>query len=270
MRTTLCLTAAAAIGAALGVYGQAGDPLVTLQQQLISEFPLTTMTADKSDVAQAGAVLVLQKPGLAMYSIASPLPPMNTYKHGKFSKGVGRDMQIGLSLPAGTSANDIARRTFVNGEKFWVSAISAQKDAIVFRVVSDPFNDVRYWADLKLPLEKGAVPTLDQAKAMIAQVIAVDTGSATQASAPAPTPAPAAASVATPVSQQQAAASEPPPSVVKPPPPPPKGIAKGDTKDQVEASFGQPQKTVTLGAKEIYYYPDMKVIFLNGKVSDVQ
>ena len=32
----------------------------------------------------------------------------------------------------------------------------------------------------------------------------------------------------------------------------------------------QPQKIVNLGAKQMYFYPDMKVIFTNGKVSDVQ
>jgi hypothetical protein len=34
--------------------------------------------------------------------------------------------------------------------------------------------------------------------------------------------------------------------------------------------MGQPQKVVSLGTKEIDYYPDMKVIFINGKVTDVQ
>ena len=34
--------------------------------------------------------------------------------------------------------------------------------------------------------------------------------------------------------------------------------------------MGQPDKKVNLGAKQIYYYKDMKVIFLSGKVSDVQ
>ncbi len=32
-------------------------------------------------------------------------------------------------------------------------------------------------------------------------------------------------------------------------------------------ALGQPQKRVNLGAKEIYIYPDMKVTFMNGKVS---
>ena len=47
-------------------------------------------------------------------------------------------------------------------------------------------------------------------------------------------------------------------------------IEKGMTPDQVEAAMGKPEKKVTLGAKVIYYYKDMKVIFIGGKVSDVQ
>jgi outer membrane protein assembly factor BamE (lipoprotein component of BamABCDE complex) len=47
-------------------------------------------------------------------------------------------------------------------------------------------------------------------------------------------------------------------------------IEKGMTVDQVEAAMGKPEKKVTLGNKVIYYYKDMKVIFLSGKVSDVQ
>jgi hypothetical protein len=38
----------------------------------------------------------------------------------------------------------------------------------------------------------------------------------------------------------------------------------------VIASLGQPQKVVQLGAKEIDFYPDLKVTFVNGKVTDVQ
>lgn len=47
-------------------------------------------------------------------------------------------------------------------------------------------------------------------------------------------------------------------------------IALGQTIDQVTASMGAPQQIIDLGAKKIYKYPDMKVIFMNGQVSDVQ
>jgi hypothetical protein len=54
------------------------------------------------------------------------------------------------------------------------------------------------------------------------------------------------------------------------PPPEPQQIEKGQTPDQVKAALGTPDKIVTLGAKQIYVYKDLKVTFLNGKVSDVQ
>lgn len=44
----------------------------------------------------------------------------------------------------------------------------------------------------------------------------------------------------------------------------------GQTKAQVVASFGEPKKIATLGAKQFYYYQDLKVMFVNGKVTDVQ
>jgi hypothetical protein len=47
-------------------------------------------------------------------------------------------------------------------------------------------------------------------------------------------------------------------------------IEKGQTPDQVKAALGQPDKMINLGAKQIWVYKDIKVTFLNGKVSDVQ
>jgi hypothetical protein len=38
----------------------------------------------------------------------------------------------------------------------------------------------------------------------------------------------------------------------------------------VKAALGNPDKIVNLGTKLIYVYKDIKVTFLNGKVSDVQ
>jgi hypothetical protein len=43
----------------------------------------------------------------------------------------------------------------------------------------------------------------------------------------------------------------------------------GDSKSKVIAAFGQPQKVVKLPTKEIDYYQDMKVTYVNGKVSAV-
>ena len=47
-------------------------------------------------------------------------------------------------------------------------------------------------------------------------------------------------------------------------------ISGGQTVDEVTAALGPPKSVVKLGTKEIYVYPDMKVTFRGGKVSDVQ
>jgi len=51
---------------------------------------------------------------------------------------------------------------------------------------------------------------------------------------------------------------------------PPPTVSLGQTPDQVTTILGSPAQIINLGAKQIYKYPDMKVIFMNGKVSDVQ
>lgn len=42
------------------------------------------------------------------------------------------------------------------------------------------------------------------------------------------------------------------------------------TTDQVQAALGKPDKIFNLGVKQIYVYKDVKITFMNGKVSDVQ
>ena len=54
------------------------------------------------------------------------------------------------------------------------------------------------------------------------------------------------------------------------PPAPPASVALGQTTDQVKAALGAPARVANLGPKVIYYYNGMKVIFKDGKVSDVQ
>jgi hypothetical protein len=40
--------------------------------------------------------------------------------------------------------------------------------------------------------------------------------------------------------------------------------------DDVKAIQGEPEKVVDLGSKKIYVYKDLKITFLDGKVSDIQ
>ena len=239
-------------GATPALYGQ--DQRTEIQKRLAAEFTRTKMTRDRSDIVTAGSVLVLHKDGLVMCTTEAIAPPTNTYKNGTISFGFGANMAWGMALaPANQQTTAIAQRKFVAGEKFWVTEYIVKDDGVVFQFYSDPYNDVRYYSQLKFPFPKGAIPPADNVMKTIEEVITAE-GDAQEAPAtenaapPAQGPAPAAA--------QPTAA--------------PKTIALGQTTDQVIGILGQPTKIVNLGAKQMYFYPDMKVIFTNGKVSDVQ
>lgn len=50
----------------------------------------------------------------------------------------------------------------------------------------------------------------------------------------------------------------------------PQTIQLGQSTDQVLAALDKPEKIVNLGPKQIFVYKDLKVAFVDGKVSDVQ
>jgi len=47
-------------------------------------------------------------------------------------------------------------------------------------------------------------------------------------------------------------------------------VALGQSPAEVETVLGKPEKIVDLGQKKIYVYKDMKIVFVDGKVADVQ
>jgi len=53
-------------------------------------------------------------------------------------------------------------------------------------------------------------------------------------------------------------------------PTPPRSVELGQTPEQVEATLGPPDKKINLGSKVVYIYKDVKIIFLDNKVNDVQ
>lgn len=250
---------------------QSPDVLAGVQKQLTSLYPTAKATADGTDLVTAGAVLVLQKDHLLMSNVTQPLALPNVYKDGQITglagkrnllKALGALSKLpglgGLNPVAGNaaaaSAGDAAAATreFVTGEKFWVTYIDAEPDGVTFSILSDPIKDQRYHATLKFPYPKAAATTPDDVVALVSEVLKID---APAAAAPA---APAAQEVSAPAAQAAAAA-----------PVATKTIAIGQTRDQVIATFGVPAKIVRLGEKEIDYYPDMKVTFVQSIVTDV-
>ncbi len=271
------------ISSSLAVAPAMGQTAATpsgIENSLTSQYSLTKTTADRSDIVTAGAVLVLKKDGLLMSPVTTAVPATNTYKDGRIGQGLWK-MAGGLDRWKRATGQTAQTRTFVAGEKFWVTKITVHEDGIVFDLFSDPISDVRYYSTLRFPFAKGAYPSTDAAAQTVGEVLQVqpadnsagsggDQGQQQPAGA-APAATAAAAAPAAPAAPPAAmAAIPPPPPPTDAPPAAPKTIALKQTKDQVVAVFGQPTKVVNLGAKEIDYYPDMKVTFVNGKVTDVQ
>jgi imidazolonepropionase-like amidohydrolase len=49
-----------------------------------------------------------------------------------------------------------------------------------------------------------------------------------------------------------------------------KTISLGQTEQEVETILGKPDKIINLGQKVTWVYKDIKVIFVDGKVVDIQ
>jgi hypothetical protein len=275
---------------AVGIQAQAGDPATLIQAKLVSQIKITKPTADHTDIVTAGDVVLLHKDGLMMCSSVSSYAFSNTYSGGVLAanynnraKDAAKSFLKGhLPFGGGGSVSDAANngcpsRKFVAGEKFWITSVAVQKDGILVSTFSDPYpdaqgNQVRYYGEIKFPFVKGSVPPPDDFVKTVSELITVQppddkdkdgqteqgNQSAQAAAAPTAPPAPAPAPMA--------AIAPPPPPADAPPP----TIAIGQSKDQVTAGFGQPARIAKLGAKEIFYYKDMKVTFTNGKVSNVE
>jgi hypothetical protein len=227
----------------------------------------------------AGAVVVLEKDNLLMYTTTTQIPPVNTYKNGKISQGIFNASKKcpwcvaipGLSSAAAAVPN-VDQRTFVSGEKFWVTGIEAHDDGIFFDLLSDPYSDVRYYSKVKFPYPKGSSPSVDAMMSTVAEVIKVapSDDSASSGDDKKQPAAPASQTAQAPEQQRPMPPIAPPPPPPDAPPAAPKTIEKGQTKEVVVAIMGQPSKVIKLSAKEIDVYPDMKVTYVNNKVSDVQ
>ena len=231
-----------------------------------------------------------------MLDAAKMNPCTNVYSNGAITtRGACRAGEKAKKVPrwlqnkipgAGSIPDSPASYTFVTGEKFWVTKIEV-KDAgkepgMTFSLFSDENNKTRFATSLLIPFE-GPTPTPDDALKLAAAVITVaPSEDAKQQAAPqqeqgaqsaAGAQATAQTQASTPPAPAAQATSDPPPNQIAAPPPPaadPANITEGLTKDQVVAALGQPVKTSKIGAKEIYFYKDMKIVFVDGKVKDVQ
>jgi hypothetical protein len=228
------------------------------EKLLQARYAPTSLSSNKLVVTRPGAVLVLQKPGLG----ASPVTEFafgNSYKGGQIRHG----------FTGSLIHNNNTSRDLQAGEGVYLVGFEVKDTGVVFHVQSCGECNAPEMADplravLTFQFPKGYLNSFDFTQ--IAQTIDEVFTLAGENSASAAENAPPAGTQDT-----QPAAPEPQPMPqTAPAQAAPVTITLGQTTDQVVAALGQPQKLVKLGEKQLYFYKDLRVTFLDGKVSDVQ
>jgi hypothetical protein len=249
-------------------------PAVPLEDQLKAQYTLVKMGADSGGAAvvEQGTILVIKKGGILSVPYGDQ-PVATRYQDGAVHSPNALMMGARGGL-MGKFGKQQTTQLFQVGTKVYPSkvAVNLPKDQVIIGVVAcDSCNNVSpttfYKADVVFQFAKGSLANAspsdveDTISGLLALDDSADQGGGQQGgdnNAQQSNTQGAGQGQGQGQAQQQA------------PPPEPAQIEKGQTPEQVKAAIGNPDKIVNLGAKQIYVYKDIKVTFINGKVSDVQ
>jgi hypothetical protein len=241
---------------------------------LKKKYTITQITTT-GEIANPGVVMTVQANGIN----AEPYPTMITFENpvvdgavqqrSKFT-GLVKSQNLHILQP---------------GERVYITKINSKTDdkkndyLKITILTCDPVQAFfttgpdmkRLSTTLSFKQPKGSLAEMspDDASRMIEAILSQDNGGGQgEQGPPQQQQAPPQQRQAAPVQRAAApvAASAPAPDSSAPP----QTIALGQTIGQVVAIMGQPKQIIDLGSKKTYKYPDLKVVFLNGTVSDVQ
>jgi uncharacterized membrane protein YgcG len=248
---------------------------VPLEDQLKAQYTLVKMGADSSGAAvvEAGTILVVKKGGILGVPYSDQSIFSTKYESGAVhspnpvgQKVFGHFMsRIGQQAPT--------TQFFQKDTKVYPArlAVTLEKDQVVIGIVAcDSCNNTDpktfYKADVVFQFPKGTLAKTSppQVEDTIAGLLAIDDSGGDQGGQQGGN---GNGNDQQGGNQQGGGGGQ---AQQQAPPPEPQQIEKGQTPDQVKAALGTPDKIVNLGPKQIYVYKDLKVTFLNGKVSDVQ
>jgi hypothetical protein len=241
-------------------------PDAPLLDQLKKEIKVTKMGTDSTgtSVTDAGAVLVLKKGGVygVPQSTAVIVAP-STFKDGELHQPglVQRSMILKIS------------KLLTVDEKVYVTKIDVKQkeDKVVLTITEcDKCNNVQdpssYKGAIQFQFPKGYLEKADvgQVADVIHQVLAVQTDADNSNNNNNQQQAQGGDPQQGQDQQQQQAPAQAAPA------PATTNIVLGMALNDVTTALGQPEKMVNLGKKQIYVYKDLKITFVDGKVTDVQ
>ena len=214
------------------VLARADDWKHALKESLVALYGLTkTGWGDESRITAPGPIVVVQAEGISARHTSDMSMLVTTVEDGKPHQPKG-----GLSIFVDTKNT----RQVKVGERFYVVAVDVKDSGIMFRIVSVDTFDVnvngntrqtRYRSVLWFPIAQLQNSGVADIKKVFDPVFRLEA---------------------------EAAAAQT------------KTIQLGQNPSEVESILGKPEKVVDLGAKKIFVYKDMKVVFIDNKVSDVQ
>lgn len=240
----------------------------TLQEQLAAQYKPVKMGSDTSgySVVDPGTLLAIQKGGILAVPYADANILSTKYEGGAIHAPSGLSL-LGRKSIMGKFGKEQTTHLFQVGDKVYPTKIDVNvaKDTVSVGIVAcdtcnktDPTTYNKALVVFQFPKGSLVKAGAGEVEDIIGQVLSItddaqqggDQGGGGQQQGGQEQGG-----------QQQAQAQ---------PQAEPQTIEKGQTPDQVQAAMGKPDKIVNLGAKQIYVYKDLKVTFLNGKVSDVQ
>jgi hypothetical protein len=207
-----------------------------MYQALVADYPLTRVGMsgmaqnDYNRVTQPGGIFAVRLPGI----YADMANTQNVIVNTNLQNG---QLSQATGFTAAFGGNTSHARTLAPNEKVYVTQITVKRDAVLMELLTVDVTTLaegqgtRYRAELNVKLPGLDAMTPDDVKKTIDTVITD----------------PAAASAVE-----------------------SKTIKLGMSTDEVKKTLGNPDKIVDLGAKQIYVYKDMKIVFVNAAVSDVQ
>ncbi len=207
-----------------------------MREALVADYPLTRVGMsslaqnDYARITQPGAILAVRLPGI----YADLANTQNVIVNTNLQNG---QLSQATGFTAAFGGSTGRSRTLAPNEKVYVTQITVKRDAVLMELLTVDVTTLadgqgtRYRAELNVKLPGLDSMTPEDVKKTIDTVIT--------------DPATASAVES-------------------------KTIKLGMSPDEVKKSLGNPDKIVDLGAKQIYVYKDMKVVFLNSQVSDVQ
>ena len=248
---------------------------VSLQEQLDAQYKVVKMGADSSGAAviEAGTILNIKKGGILGVPYSDQSILSTKYESGTVHSPNAL-VSKGLGWGLGKIGKTQTTQFFQTSTKVYPSKVTVNlpKDQVVISIVDcDSCNNVDpktfYKADVVFQFAKGSLATTNAAQVedTIGGLLAIDNSSDDQGGNNGQQGGNDQQGNNQQGNDQGGAQAQ-----QQAPPAEPQQIEKGQTPDQVKAAIGVPDKIVNLGTKQIYVYKDIKVTFINGKVSDVQ